>query len=201
MAIWAGKWNILNGCAISASLSIFNKSDAIGKKGLFHFCNPECLDLDFFPIFMNFQPFQEHQRIQGTPAALQLPFAKSDAILGVLHCKEGNQARDLALLGIAGSCGDDYEMQSSTFNSSVTLSIDEKRQVMLNVTSSPSCYWRLSEQDRKVSWISGYGMSVIQSKKTWTFTLKENWFSNDAVFRDRWGMDVLSVFCSRHHVP
>jgi len=34
----------------------------------------ECLDLDFFPMFMNFQPFQEHQRIQGTPAALQLPF-------------------------------------------------------------------------------------------------------------------------------
>jgi len=22
------------------------------NKGLFHFCNPECLDLDFFPIFM-----------------------------------------------------------------------------------------------------------------------------------------------------
>jgi len=117
----------LNGCAISASLSIFNKSDAIGKKGLFHFCNPECLDLDFFPIFMNFQPFQEHQRIQGTPAALQLPFAKSDAILGVLHCKEGNQARDLALLGIAGSCGDDYEMQSSIPSTHLSRSVSTKR--------------------------------------------------------------------------
>jgi len=49
-------------------------SPRLFNKGLFHFCNPECLDLDFFSIFMNFQPFQEHQRIQGTPAALQLPF-------------------------------------------------------------------------------------------------------------------------------
>lgn len=56
-----------------------------------------------------------------------------------------------ACLGIAGLCGDDYEMPSNTFNPSVTLSIDEKRQVMSNVTSSPSCYQRLSEQDRKVS--------------------------------------------------
>lgn len=48
-----------------------------------------------------------------------------------------------ACLGISGRCVADYEMQSNTFNPSVTLSIDE----MSNVTS----YRRLSEQDRKVS--------------------------------------------------